>query len=183
MQREWISNTETQRQFADFDLAALYNALDAQRAARGMTWQQALHEINAVPWRVSVHPVARSTVTGLRTKAVAEGDGVLQMLRWLNRTPESFVPGCEADSSTARLPNVPPGQVLRFDTRKLHEALDAQRIDRRMTWQQVAHEIGGISAASLTHLKKGGRTGFPFVMRICRWLGRSASSFTRLSDW
>src|SRR6185295_3414637 len=76
----------------DFDLAALHHALDAQRQARGITWEKLVREINRN--RASgVHPIARSTVAGLPTKAVAEGDGILQMLRWLNRSPESFVPG------------------------------------------------------------------------------------------
>jgi hypothetical protein len=52
-----------------------------------------------------------------------------------------------------------------------------------MTWKQVAHEIGGVNPAGLTRLSKGGRTAFPEVMRIVRWLGRPAASFTRLSNW
>jgi len=68
-------------------------ALDAQWHLRGLTWQQAMHEINRLTDRKSSgHPIARSTVSGRRTKAVAEVDGVLQMLRWLNRTPRSFMP-------------------------------------------------------------------------------------------
>jgi hypothetical protein len=76
---------------ADFSLADVYAAIDAQRQARGFTWQQAVLEINMVFGRISSRPISRSTVTGLRTKAVAEGDGVLAMLKWLNRTPESYV--------------------------------------------------------------------------------------------
>jgi hypothetical protein len=52
-----------------------------------------------------------------------------------------------------------------------------------MTWKQVVHEIGGVNPADLTGLSKGGRTAFPEVMRIVRWLGRPAGSFTRLSNW
>jgi hypothetical protein len=169
--------------FADFDLAALHNAIDAQRTARGLTWRQVMQEINIRTDRVSIHPISASTVASLRTKAVAEGDGVLQMLRWLNRTPESFIPGYAADAETLKLPPMPSDKVLRFDTVKLHAALNAQRIERRLTWQQVALEVRGMSAAGLTHLKKGGRTGFPFVTRMCWWLGRPTLDFTRLSDW
>jgi hypothetical protein len=167
----------------DFDLAALYAALDAQRQMRGITWQQAMRGINGQPERTAAkHPIARTTVSGLRTGTLAEGDGVLQMLRWLNRTPESFVPGCEA-SDAHRLPPIRPDQILRFDTRKLHAALDAQRLDRNLTWQRVAQDIGGMSAASLTHLRKGGRTAFPFVTRMARWLGQPVADFTRASMW
>jgi hypothetical protein len=115
------------------------------------------------------------------TKAVAEGDGVLRMLRWLNRTPESFVPGYRFDDVRARLPDVPLNKVLRFDTKKLHGALDARRIERQMTWLQVAREIG-VPASSLPYLARGTRIGFPQVMRVVGWLDRPAADFTRLCD-
>jgi hypothetical protein len=104
------------------------------------------------------------------------------MLLWLNRTPESFVPGYrESEEVNTRLPDVPSHQVLRFDTRKLHAALDAQRAERNMTWAQVAKEIG-LGVSSLTYLERGGRTGFPHVMRMVGWLARPAAHFMRLSD-
>jgi hypothetical protein len=166
---------------SDFDVAALYAALDAQRQARGLSWQQAVREINALFARAPARPVSVSAVTGMRDRGVIEGDGVLQMLRWLNRAPESFVPGHRDEA--AMLPDVASHQILRFDTRKMYSALDAQRIARGMTWKQVADEIGGFTAAMLKRLSEGGRTGFPQVMRITRWLGRPAASFTRISDW
>lgn len=67
----------------DFDLAGVYAALDEQRQARGLTWQQTMKEINGSFGRTPNRPTSTSTVTSMRTKAVAEGDGVLQMLRWL----------------------------------------------------------------------------------------------------
>ena len=165
-------------------MGALYAALDAQRQARGMSWQQVVREINALFASVPERPISPSTLTGLRKRGAIEGDGVLQMLRWLNRAPESFVPGHqEAAAEAATLPEVGPDKILRFDTGKLYSALDAQRKERGMSWQQVASEIGGFSAAGLTRLSKGGRTGFPEVMRITRWLGRPAACFTRASDW
>jgi len=57
--------------------------------------------------------------------------------------------------------------------------LDAQRTARGLTWPQVADEIGGVAPGGLTRLANGGRVGFPEVMRIFRWLGRPAASFTR----
>jgi len=72
-------------------------------------------------------------------------------------------------------------QVLRFDTKRLFAALDAARLERGRTWVQVAQEIGTVSPASLTHLQKGGRTAFPHVMRMVRWLDRPAADFVRTS--
>jgi len=168
---------------SDFNLRALYASLNAQRQARGLSWVQAAKEINQQPKRLSAHRLSASTLTGTRTRTVVEGDGVLQMLRWLNRTPESFVPGHQdSQEASARLPDVATHQILRFDTRKLHAALNAQRIKRKMTWAQVAKEVG-LNAPSLTRLSKGGRTGFPQVMRIVGWLARPAADFTRATDW
>jgi hypothetical protein len=115
---------------------------------------------------------------------VIEGDGVLQALRWLRRTPESFVPGhSDGLNEDARLPHVDPHQILRFDAVAIHAALDARRLERQLTWTEVAREIGGGPAAGLTRLADGGRVSFPHVMRIVRWLGRPAASLTRIADW
>ena len=90
----------------DFDLRALYEALDAQRRDRHLTWAEVAREVNR--FRTRLRPIAASTVTGLPQKAHAEGDGVLQMLLRLGRGPESFVPGiADADSPAAGLVEFP----------------------------------------------------------------------------
>jgi hypothetical protein len=73
------------------------------------------------------------------------------------------------------------GKVVRFDTRKLYEAVDARRIERRMSWLQAAREVG-VAVASLKHLRSGGRTSFPEVMRIVGWLGGRAIDYTHVTD-
>ena len=163
---------------SDFDLRALYDALDAQRIARGISWAALAREVNR--FRAGGHPVAASTITGLRVTRVGEGDGILQMLLWLGRTPESFVPGV-ADPSAPRfrLPALTREQVLRWDTPALFSALNEQRQERGLTWAEVAGEIGGCTPGMLTNLSKGGRVGFPHVMRLVRWLDRPAVTFTR----
>jgi hypothetical protein len=166
----------------DFSLASLYAALDAHRQSRGLSWTQAVAEINRTSVRVSIHPISRSTVTGMRSKTTVEADGVLQMLIWLNRTPESFVPGLDGNGGDTRWPAMLPHQILRFDTAKLHRAIDVIRGERDLTWSQVAEEIG-VGRAHVTHLAKGGRTAFPHVMRMVTWLGRPASDFMRVSEW
>ena len=163
---------ETKR---EFDVDALYDALDAQRQHRGLSWAQVSVEMGGV---------ATSTITGMRSKGSVEGDGVLRMLCWLQRTPESFVPDLAgAPIREWRLPDLQPGEKLRFDTPKMHAALDAERSRRGLTWDQVAAEIGGFSPAMLKRLAKEGRVGFPRVMRLVRWLERPAADFTRVTDW
>ena len=167
---------------ADFDIDALYQALDAERRARGLSWQRLALEISSQFDESRATAISPGTLSGMRKRRVIEGDGVLQMLRWLDRTPESFVPGDGTSSSPdATLPAVGRNSILRFDARAIHAALDARRDQRGMTWKQVAAEIGGLNASSLTRLAKGGRVGFPDVMRVVRWLGRPAASFTRAS--
>src|SRR5215467_3620214 len=79
---------------ADFDVVALYKAIDAQRLERGMTWKAVARDVNRADERYGIHPISPSTTTGLKDKRWGvEGDGVLQMLLWLDRTPESFVLG------------------------------------------------------------------------------------------
>ncbi len=163
-----------------FDLRALYDALDERRLARGLSWADVAREVNRT--RTTLRPIASSTITGLRDKPKAEGDGVLQMLLWLGRSPESFVPGGE-DTDACRLPELAMGQILRWDTRALYDAMDERRRERGLTWAEVARELPGFTSGMLTSLSKGGRIGFPRVMRLVGWLGRPAVSFTRNAEW
>ena len=163
----------------EFSLAALYEAMDERRRERGLSWAGVMREMNAMTAADRRHEMSASTVTRTRTGALAEGDGVLQMLRWLGRSPESFLPGAvQVDETAARLPESDGPRTLRFDTRKLHAALSERRVERGITWAQAAEEIG-TSASMLTNLAKGVRTYFPQVMRMVGWLGRLAAEFTR----
>jgi len=166
----------------DFDLKGLYAAIDERRRSRNLTWAAVGREINR--GMTVGHPIASSTITGLRAKAVAEGDGILQMLLWLGRTPESFVPGFpDADAARFHLSERTDGQILRWDATALHAASNAKRQAAGMTWQNVATEVGSFTPGMLTHLAKGGRVGFPGVMRLTAWLGQPAAAFTRLVPW
>ena len=128
-----------------------------------MTWAAAVREMSEPFSRNGSRPLAVSTVVGLRTKPRGEGDGILQMLRWLRQTPESF--------------------VLRLHTRRLHAALNIKRTACGLTWAQVAAEMGpGISAGSLMNLSKGGRMGFPHVMRMTQWLDVPLALFVRITS-
>ena len=167
----------------DFDLRALYEALDSQRRARALSWQEVARQVSRQSKGSARRGISASTITSMRTRRVVEGDGVLQMLLWLQRTPESFVPGHpQPDADTAELPRPEPDQVLRWNAHALHSALEARRLERGQTWQHVANEIGGCSPATLTRLSQGDRVSLPAVMRIVRWLDRPAASFTRITS-
>ena len=168
----------------DFDLLALYAALDHKRQALSMTWSDVARAISTRHSETPGSKVSASTVTGIRRRRQVEADGVLQMLRWLDRTPESFgAARCTEEKLSAVLPPIEPHQTLRFDARAIYAALEAKRVANGLSWKQVAQEIGGCAPESLTRLAKGGRVSFPRVMRVIRWTGEAASEFMRASDW
>ena len=151
-----------------------------------MSWEALALEIRRADERFDVHPISPSTIAGLKNKRWGvEGDGVLQMLLWLDRAPESLVPGHPgAAHPDARLPRVAAQKILRFDVPAIHAKLDAERAARRLTWAQVAAEIGGLcNAETLKRMSKRRRTGFPHVMRLARWLRCPAVALTRIATW
>ena len=66
-----------------FDAKALYAALDHQRIARGLSWQQVGADIG----------VSASTITRTRDGGRLEVDGMLAMVGWLGVPVETFVRG------------------------------------------------------------------------------------------
>ena len=151
---------------ADFDLLELYQTLDRKRSDSDMSWAAVSNEIG----------VASSTIKGLANgRGVVEADGVLQMLLWLGRTPESFVPG---DAMGEPLKEPGPQKILRWNTKALYSAIEQKRNLLGLTWKEIAMQIKGTSASSLTRLRKGGRTSITIVMRIADWLGQPANAFT-----
>ena len=162
-------------------LRALYEAIDERRCAQGMSWAETTRAING--YKTEGAPVATSTITGLKDKPVGEGDGILGMLVWLGRTPESFIPGIpDADAERYRLPEVANDHGLRWDTQAIHAALNAQRQEWKMTWKDVAQEFGRCTPGMLMHLSKGGRIGFPGVVRYALWVEQPAATFVRAAD-
>ena len=70
--------------------------------------------------------------------------------------------------------------MTRFDAQALHRALDEQRTARGLSWQQVAGETG-VSVATLTRTRLGGRLEVDGVLAMVGWLGRTVESFARES--
>jgi transcriptional regulator with XRE-family HTH domain len=71
------------RSHGRFNAAALYEALDAQRRSRGLSWSEVAKEVG----------VSVSTLTRTKLGGRMEVDGMLAMVRWLGRTVESFTFG------------------------------------------------------------------------------------------
>lgn len=165
----------------EFDMRALQATLDDERRARKLTWDQLAAEINA-PFKHSPSiPISVGTLRTMTAKRSVTSAVVLQALRWLRRSPESFLAGRgdQAHAPREALPEAGPAQILRFDTAAMHAALDAKRREREMTWREVAGELPGFSPSMLTNLASGPLIGFPRVMALTQWLGRPAADFIR----
>lgn len=164
-------------------MSALYSAVDTERRARELTWVELAAQVNQPFQHTTSIPINVATIREMPKKSSVTSAVVLQLLRWLGRTPESFLSGHEyVPKENERLPNPGPSRILRFDTRAMYEALDRERRLRGMTWRQVAHELPGFTPSMLTNLAAGPLIGFPRVMRITQWLRLPAAAFVRGHD-
>jgi hypothetical protein len=162
-------------------MLALQEALDGERRARALTWDQAAAEINEPFRNTPSIPISVSTLRAMTTKRSVTSAVVLQVLHWLRRTPESFLIGRDAAPARGEaLPAAGPAQILRFDTAAIHAALDAKRRERGLTWSEAAKEMQGFTPGMLTNLAMGPLIGFPRVMALTQWLGRPAADFVRV---
>jgi len=66
--------------------------------------------------------------------------------------------------------------MVRFDSKALYAALNARRGAREMTWAQVAAATG-VSAATITRTRTGGRLEVDGMLAMVRWLGVPVETF------
>lgn len=177
----------TERRIRRFDAGALYTALDARRAQLGLSWKQVAQqlwdlssELNA---RRRDHPISPSTLTAMAKKPRASCQHALFMLRWLDRTPESFLEGAiEVDPGFA-LPAAGPDRRLRWSLKLLYETMNEKRAEDGLTWSELAATLG-CSANQLTGLRTAKfATGMDLAMRIVQWIGRPAAEFVYAAAW
>ena len=114
----------------DFDLRALYDALDEKRRAKEMSWAAVANDVNRL--RTYRRPIAVSTITGLQHKPAAEGDGSCKCCSGLAARLRAFVPGAiDPESELFCRSHLTSGQILRWDGQALFVALDEQRRERQ----------------------------------------------------
>lgn len=172
---------------SDFDIAALFDALDSQRRDRALSWQGVARELwdqsAALNARRHDHPISASTLTGMVKRNDTTCQHALFFLRWLGRTPESFMPGSTADAKRTALPFAGPDQRLRWDLPGLYDALNSERRERSLTWPHLAHELQ-CSPNQLSGIKRARfAIGMRLAMRIVTWLERPARDFVRAANW
>jgi transcriptional regulator with XRE-family HTH domain len=163
-----------------FSMHAFYAELDQQRRARGLSWTQLAAEINRPFETTPSIPISPGTLRDMLKKRSVTSAVVLQALRRLGRTPESFLSDLTRSANpNEQLPEVGLDRILRFDTHAIYEALQLERLRRDITWQQLANELPGFTASMLTNLENGPLIGFPRVMTLTQWLDLPAATFVR----
>jgi hypothetical protein len=175
----------------EFDGRALFAALDAKRQAEGLSWPGAATAIwDMAPMLnagraargLTNHPISPSTLQSLGKRGGTSCQHALFFLRWLARTPESFLVGAGLDAG-APLPACGLDRRPRWDLKALHAGLNEARGDRGATWAQAAQDLR-CQPGQLTGLKTARfATGMGLAMRITQWVGRPAADFVYPARW
>ncbi|HEX4035175.1 MAG TPA: hypothetical protein VHX66_12095 [Solirubrobacteraceae bacterium] len=170
---------------------ALYAALDTKRRAEGLSWTGAAAAI----WNVAAtlnaardarglanHPISPSTLQSLGKRSDTSCQHALFFLRWLDRSPESFLVGATLGAG-APLPACGSNRRPRWDLKALHAGLNEARTGSGVTWAQTALELR-CQPGQLTGLKNARfATGMNLAMRITQWIGRPAADFVYVARW
>ena len=170
----------------EFSTQELFEALQQQRLSLNLSWRQVAEEI----WNQSHelndqrrdHPISPSTLKGMGERGETSCQHALFVLRWLRRTPESFLQGKTAVPDST-FPEIGPDRRFRWSLKKLYEAMNEQRRERGLTWKELAvilhctpSQLSGLRTAKFA-------TGMRLAMRITQWLDRPASDFVYAARW
>src|SRR5215475_11734465 len=97
----------------------MYAAMDAQRIARGLSWSQVARALwdqsKLLNERRQDHPISPSTLTGIAKRGDCTCQHALFILRWLGRSPETFVSGGSTTADSVPMRAVGPDRRLRWD--------------------------------------------------------------------
>jgi hypothetical protein len=182
---------------APFDVAALYAALDEKRTSLGLSWTGVAGQLwelsSELNDRRSDHPISPSTLTNMGRNPRISCQHALFMLRWLDRTPESFLvgwgpgsgpgPGSAGEDERFALPVTGPDRRLRWALKRLYASMGEKRREEGLTWPGLA-AILGCTPSQLTGLRTAKfATGMNLAMRIVQWLDRPAADFIYRSTW
>jgi len=159
-----------------FDYHALYLALDEEREARGMSWQQVANAIGGST--AGRHRLSPSTLRNTARGGPMEADGILAMVRWLGFGVERFAADVPKRMKTTSI----GGGLRRFDSRAFFSAVDEKRMAKGQSWKQVALEIGGFTPGMLRRLANRGRMSADQVVLLSSWLERAPEELTYVAD-
>ncbi len=170
-----------------FDTRAFFAAVDARRRDQQLSWQA----LAAVIWEQSRvlngrrkdHPISVATIRKMADSRGPSCQHALFVLRWLDVPPETFIAMPQPGTSGIPLPVADEAHRLRWNLKKLHEALNDARTARGATWQQVADRLR-CTPNQLTGLRTAKfATGMRLAMRITQALRRPAADFVDVAEW
>jgi len=172
----------------EFDVQALFAALDERRLREGLSWPGAAAEMWGMSAELNLrleryHPISASTLTGMPRRGNTSCQHALVMLRWLGKPPEEFIATPHEATAGVPLPSADSAHRLRWDLVALHAALNEARGERGATWEQTARRLH-CTPSQLTGLPKAKfATNMRLAMRICQALGRPSADFIYPADW
>jgi hypothetical protein len=182
------------QEIATFDGAALFRALDARRDEHGLTWSEVAREMWALSAELNArrddHPISPAAVTALARSGDTSCQHALWMLRWLDRSPESFLTGATTVAGAA-LPAAGPDRRLRWNLHQsprfpapgLYEAMNARRGSDGLTWPELSQRLRcrPNQLSGLRNVRYA--IAMTLAMRVTQWLGRPAADFIYAADW
>jgi hypothetical protein len=183
-----IMKKQDKNKIVDFDIPALFQALDSQRIARGLSWTRVAKEMWLMAAelnrsRLNDHPLSPSTIVNMPRLGNTTCQHALIFLQWLGRSPESFLPGISTNRRGTPIQSEGTDRRPRWHLRRLYEAINTRRQEQRMTWPEVA-EVIGCMPSQLTGLCRARyATNMKLAMRIVQWLDRPTADFIYLARW
>ena len=158
-------------EYFPFDVLGLWQALHAKRAAMGLSEREMMDDLNRV--NHNSMPIALATVNGMKKRMDTSCQHSLHMLRWLDKTPESFLQGAGIDERLPFSADAP----LYWSMKAVGEAVAAEKVKRNLSWKQVAQELeASQNQVSAIHKLRYGMS-VHLAMKITQWLNRPSSDF------
>ena len=160
----------------DFDIRELHRALDAERRVRGLTWAALAREITGP----GPGAIVASSFSGMARRRAVNANVAMAALRWLDRTPESFVSDHPDAATCPPLPKHLPQRFFgRWKLQELHELLDTRRAEHNLTWASLAREVGVRPEVLASYARPDTFVSFPSIVRVTCWLERPLTDFVQ----
>lgn len=164
----------------------MIRALDGQRAAQGLDWNQLAGELYAQSRDLNAELADHAMCSGALVRTAKRGTMSCQyaliILRWIHRAPEDFLTGPVIDVGDVRLPDAGPDMRLRWDLNQLHTALEEHRRAHQLTWVALAAEMR-CTPSRLTNLRTARLANMDLTMLVTQRIARPAAGFVHAARW
>jgi hypothetical protein len=157
--------------YSDFDFTKLWNSMNAKQESERFSEKQMMDDLNVV--NNNRVPFSLATVKNMMRRNDGTCQHTLHILRWLDRTPESFLVGERIEES---MPFSAEGRLY-WNMQALAAAVAEGKEQRGATWKLLAQELNcSPSQVSGLHKVRYG-ISIHLAMRITQWLLRPSTDF------